>query len=444
MNKNIFLPLILGSCVITTVSAANITPAAAEKRLNTAAVDKVNKARINLKSLVQNDSNDLIVEYNIDTGPSTTSAEKRSAIASDKQTIRRNHLQSKGITILRDYNSLPITTYRINDREALVELLNDPNIKAVYPNRINKAFATDNLNLINQPQTAAKKFTGEGTSVVIADTGVDYRHSDFGNCTAVNTPASTCRVIQAFDTATDDHQLDDNGHGTNVAGIVAQVAPKTKIIGIDVFSSSGGAYDSDILAAINWTSNNAKTYNIKAINLSLGVSDEYSDECTQSSYSTAFQNLRNNNVVPVVASGNDQFTNGVAYPACSKGAVRVGAVYASNYSGLTWGSFNQCTDRAPAPDQVTCFSNSGKLLTLLAPGALITAGGVTQGGTSQAAPHVAGAIAILRANNVVPAETIDQTIQRLQTTGKPIRDPRNGIVTSRIDLLAATNSLNIK
>ncbi len=439
MKKNILISLCLGSCVITTASAANISPSLAEKRLNTAAVDKVNKARINLKSLIQNESNDLIVEYNIDTSHSTASTEKRSAIASDKQTIRRNHLPSKGITILRDYNSLPITAYRINDREALVKLLNDPNIKAVYPNRTNKAFATDNLNLINQPQTASKGFTGEGTSVVIADTGLDYRHSDFGNCTAVNTPASTCRVIQAFDAAPDDQQLDDNGHGTNVAGIVAQVAPKTKLIGIDVFNGSS-AFNSDILAAINWTTNNAKTYNIKAINLSLGDPRYAFDTECQSGYTAAFATLRDNNVVPVVATGNAGSTNGIASPSCTKGAVRVGAVYARNYGSIDWKS---CIDNTTAADQITCSSNSSKLLTLLAPGAVITAGGYSKGGTSQATPHVAAAIAILRANDVTPAETIDQTIQRLQTTGKSIRDPRNGFVTPRLDLLAATNSLKI-
>ncbi len=56
---------------------------------------------------------------------------------------------------------------------------------------------------------------------------------------------------------------------------------------------------------------------------------------------------------------------------------------------------------------------------------------------------MAGAIALLRANRVSPTESIDQTISRLKTTGKPITDSRTGLVFPRIDLLAATNGLTI-
>ncbi len=178
--------------------------------------------------------------------------------------------------------------------------------------------------------------------------------------------------------------------------------------------------------------------------MSLGVPNQkYTSECPNSGYATVFANARAAGIVPVVAAGNDGFADGVSSPACTPGAVRVGAVYDSNVGGLAWGGTPPtCIDRTTAADQVACFSNGGKLLTLLAPGAMITAGGYTMGGTSQAAPHVAGAIAALR-GGVSSTETIDQTINRLKTTGKPITDRRSGLVFPRIDLLAATNGLTI-
>ncbi|MBP1494528.1 S8 family peptidase [Acinetobacter nosocomialis] len=440
-SKTLFL---LGLCTIlsTTASAVALDAKGAKQQLNQAAKQKVFQGKINLDALVTNESNDLIVEYNIPSESVATGLERRNYIAANKKNIQSRFNRGVGVQVLRDYNNLPIAFYRISNKEALVDLLNDPNVKAVYPNRINQATTMESLPLINQPQANTKGFNGTGSSVAVLDTGVNYLHSDFG-CTAVNSPSSTCRVVYAFDSAPDDGSLDDNGHGSNVSAIVSKVATKTKIIGIDVFRS-GSAYDSDILAGINWAVNNAKTYNIKAINLSLGIPGvKYKSECSNSSYATAFANARAAGVVPVVASGNDAFPDGISSPACVAGAVRVGAVYDSNIGGVSWGNPVKCSDPTTAADKVACFSNGGSLVTLLAPGAMITAGGYTMGGTSQATPHVAGAIALLRANSVTPTETIDQTINRLKTTGKPITDSRTGLVFPRIDLLAATNGLTV-
>lgn len=442
MQSKTLLLLGLSTILSTTAFALPLDSKGAKQQLNQAAKQKVFQGKIDLDALVTNESNDLIVEYNIPTESVATGLERRSYIASNKKNLQSRFNRGVGVQVLRDYNNLPLAFYRVSNREALVDLLNDPNVKAVYPNRINRATTMESLPLINQPQANTKGFNGTGSSVAVLDTGVNYLHSDFG-CTAVNSPSSTCRVVYSFDSAPDDGALDDDGHGSNVSAIVSKVATKTKIIGIDVFRS-GSAYDSDILAGINWAVNNAKTYNIKAINLSLGVPGvKYKSECSNSSYGTAFANARAAGVVPVVASGNDAFPDGISSPACVAGAVRVGAVYDSNIGGVSWGKPVKCTDSTTAADKVACFSNGGSLVTLLAPGAMITAGGYTMGGTSQATPHVAGAIALLRANSVTPTETIDQTINRLRTTGKPITDPRTGLVFPRIDLLAATNGLTI-
>jgi len=79
-------------------------------------------------------------------------------------------------------------------------------------------------------------------------------------------------------------------------------------------------------------------------------------------------------------------------------------------------------------------------LTMLAPGSVITAGGITMQGTSQAAPHVSGAAAVLRGDNAFPAESVDEIICRMTGSGKPILDTRgNWITKPRIDLVDAVN-----
>ena len=467
MKNKIFILLSLCTFLTTiTMADPSFDPHAAKEKLNPAALQKVMQAGIDLDTLVTNESNDLIIEYEVgeptiaqDSGQERGRGqgqgqgreqgrgqreERRNRLANQKKNIMSRFNRAGGVQTLRDFNTLPLDLYRVQNREVLVDMLNDPNIKGVYPNKINYPAMAESLPLIHQPEVMANGFTGKGASAVVIDTGVNYRHPDF-RCTAINTPTSTCKVIHSFDTAPNDYALDDDGHGSNVAGIISQVAPHTKIISIDVFRKLpyegqlyNSAYDSDILAAINWAINNAEDYNIKVINLSLGSpGTKYTSECLMSSYRIAFASARSENIIPVVAAGNDGFADGVASPACVAGAVRVGAVYDSNIGPL-------CTsDSAKASDRVTCFSNGGKLVTFLAPGAVSTAGGYTMGGTSQAAPYVAGAIALLRADSVNSDETIDETIHRLKVTGKSVTDHRTGFIFPRINLYAATNGLTL-
>jgi subtilisin family serine protease len=90
---------------------------------------------------------------------------------------------------------------------------------------------------------------------------------------------------------------------------------------------------------------------------------------------------------------------------------------------------------------VACFSDSGSIMTMFAPGAVITAAGLSYGGTSQAAPHVAAAIAVLRAANAAPNDTVAQTVARLTSTGTSVKDTRNNLTKPRLNLSAATSSI---
>jgi hypothetical protein len=237
-----------------------------------------------------------------------------------------------------------------------------------------------------------------------------------------------------------------------VSGIVVGVAPKAKIAALDVFDGAS-ASTTTIVQAVNWVIANKASFNIVAMNLSLGGNQGFTAPCGNnfSPLETAFAQARAVGVVPVVASGNNNFHDRLAHPACVPGAVSVGAVYdsdiltAGNFISITWGvAPNTCTDFTTLPDQVTCFSNGASYLSILAPGGEITAAGLTEGGTSQATPHVAGALAVLRAPNVGATDTLDATVNRLVTSGRAIIDNRDAgfvSVKPRLDLQAAVATL---
>ena len=350
--------------------------------------------------------------------------------------------RASGVTILQDYSVLPMSLVRFRSERALLRALNDAEVAGIGANEREQPTLAQSLPLIRQPQAAAAGFTGASTAVAVLDTGVDYTRSAFGSCTAPNTPVGTCKVVVAQDFAPDDGSLDDNGHGTNVAGIVVGVAPSTKILALDVFGPGGSGSDSNIVAAINFTIANQPTFNIRAMNLSLGQHQNYNTtSCSAGSnpYVTAFANARAVMIMPVVAAGNDAFTagnvfhNGISNPGCTPGAMSVGAVYDGNNGGLIWGTApDTCTDATSAADQITCFSQSADFLTVLAPGAMITAAGITEGGTSQATPHVAGAVAVLAAAN--PTATLDTITSAIANSGPAILDARNGVTKHRFDL----------
>jgi subtilisin family serine protease len=333
------------------------------------------------------------------------------------------------LVALSRYSHLPAMHVEIDSDEALAELAADPSVVRIVPNEAVELMETtpSNLALIKQPQAAAAGKLGAGTTVAVLDTGTDYKRAPF-NCSAAG--EAGCKVVYAADLAPDDGALDANGHGTNVSGIVLAVAPGAQIAALDVFNGDSG-WTSDILKAINWTIQNKAKYNIVAINLSLG-GGAFMSTCATDPLAIAVDSARIAGILSAVASGNGGVPNAVSSPACGPSAVSVGAVHAANMGGLKW---PVCADATTAADKVACFSNSAPFLTLLAPGVMINAAGVTMTGTSQAAPHVAGAIAVLRA--AFPSESPDAIVKRMTSTGVLVKDARNNVTTPRLDLFAA-------
>ena len=332
----------------------------------------------------------------------------------DQGTLRqamRSHVSREDVVL--EATRLPITAVRVRDRQTLAEIEALDRVERVEPERFHTADAIPSLELIGQPAALARGADGRGRSVAVLDTGADYTRAAFGSCAAAG---PDCGVVYAQDFAPSDGVPDDPSsmHGTNVSGIVRLVAPSARVVALDVFSGST-ASSTHIVAALDWVIANRDVYTIAAVNMSLGYGG-FTSPCPTDVLAVAVQRVRDAGIVPVIASGNGSLTNAISSPACAPAAVSVGAV-----------------DRADVP---ASFSNSSSFLTVMAPGTIVEAAGITMSGTSQATPHVAGSIAALL--TAYPSDGPSDLVARLVGTGISITDRRNGLTFRRISLDAAT------
>jgi subtilisin family serine protease len=327
----------------------------------------------------------------------------------------------------------------------LRKLESSPDVLRVDLVATKHAAAAESVPMIQATEAHSLGFTGKGIVVAVLDTGINRNHPDLSDGIAAE--ACFCEGCCRDGASTDSgpgSAFDDNGHGTNVSGIIMSpgrvapvgVAPDSFITAIRVLGPNGGT-DEGIASGLDVLIGTK----IKVVNMSLSggrftrVCDD--DDAGNILLGRALASLRAQGTVAFVASGNNAFTDAVGSPACIQAAVAVGAVYDQSL-GRLGGSV--CADATTRPDQVTCFSNSSPLVELLAPGAMITsaglgAGTVTQGGTSQASPHAAGAAAVLLQAD--PGLTPSEIVSILSETGTRVTDAKNGLTLPRINLKAA-------
>lgn len=272
--------------------------------------------------------------------------------------------------------------------------------------------------------------TGQGMTIAIVDTGIDLKHPDLkGN------------IVPGYNSITGSEAAganqDNNGHGTQVAGIAAAerndlgivgVAYQAKIMPIKAIGSKGVGYDDAIAEGIIW----AADHGAKIINLSLGTED---GSVSSEILSQAVSYADNKGCLLIAASGNyDPETEenpGVTYPASDP---RVLAITAANKTG-----------------EVTSYSATGPEVDLAAPGDYIPtdswSGGEGSGytyssGTSLAAPFVSGEAALIWSQH--PEWSRDQVVKALEQgtedLGSPGQDHQYGY--GLVDVKLALNLTN--
>lgn len=260
--------------------------------------------------------------------------------------------------------------------------------------------------------------------VAVVDTGIDYNHPDLKNRVSKNLG------YNFIDKNSD--AMDDNGHGTHVAGIIAAEANNNigitgvvgtldvKIIPIKVLDKKGEGFSNIIAEGIEY----AVKQNADIINLSINFNrkDEYIEK--------AILYARNKGVFVVVSSGNDNINCDLTSPAGDEGAYTVAAV--DSY------------------DNKAYFSNYGDAVQISAPGVGIFStmpGGKykSRSGTSMAAPLVTGVAAMMKAQEPsIEPEEIEKILNETASKKKTIYGMGSGRINAKKALTKLINDYKRK
>ena len=256
-----------------------------------------------------------------------------------------------------------------------------PYVAAVHRDQKATAFATPSHGAVGSQPTGSG---GEGIVVAVIDSGIDYTH-----------PALAASYKGGYDFVNDDSDpMDDSGHGTVVAGVIAAnsaevtgVAPEVSLLAYKVLGADGSGYYSDILAAIERmvdpNGDGDSSDHVDVANISLGGFGSPDDILSRGVDAASAAG-----VVVCVAAGNWGSPHSISSPALAPSAIAVGALD-------THDSVAYFSAMGPAPRSLAIKPE------ILARGVDVrttTRGGDfgTSSGTSLSAPYVTGVAALLR------------------------------------------------
>lgn len=193
----------------------------------------------------------------------------------------------------------------------LPRLRSSAGVAAVYPDATMHAAVDPDVSITGAPQVwqttdpSGRPNQGEGEVVAVVDTGIDYNHPDLGGGFG---PGH--KVVGGYDFVNNDPDpMDDNGHGTHVAGIMAGdpaepggregEAPKATLTAYKVLDSSGSGLESTVIEGLQAAVSADNPYRADVVNMSLGGPYQPNDPLDQAS-----EQAIHDGVVVVAAAGN--------------------------------------------------------------------------------------------------------------------------------------------